>query len=668
MISRWSFLVLACMVIIGVFSFSGCGAPATPQYQLTFVTQGSGTLTTDPNTGPYDEGTQVNLTATPSAGCVFDHWEGGLTGTANPIVVTMDVDKTVTAVFTAATPIIAPNGGDFTSSTSVTLTTATDGAAVYYTTDATVPSAAATLYTGPITLTATTTIKALAVKAGLPNSPVATAAFTGHVADPTFTPAANEVLDFADITISSTDGASIYYTIDGSTPTTTSAIYTAPIHRVLSTSIKALAVKAGLSDSAVVIKLITVFPTFNMVSVSTAGVQGNGASAFPNISADGRYIAFLSEATNLVEGDTNGHADVFLYDRQSGKTIRASVKSDGTQGNGDIPESFPSLSADGRYVAFTSDATNLVDGDTNAKADIFVFDRQTGRTVRVNVKSDGTQANNITMGFSLSANGRYVVFASAASNLIDGDTNGKADVFIHDCQTGQTTRISLKTDGTQTNGDSMQPAISADGQYVAFVSNATNLIDGDTNAKTDIFLHNCQTGQTTRISTKSDGTQANDNSMLPSICAAGRYVAFLSTATNLVDADTNGKQDVFVHDCQSGQTTRVSVKTDGTQANSDCYFPFISADGNYVTFSSPAATLVDGDTNGVLDIFIHSMITGQTLLVSRKADGTQSNGIGNISAVSGDGRYVVFDSEANNLSTGDTNAKSDVFLRDYGPR
>jgi hypothetical protein len=237
----------------------------------------------------------------------------------------------------------------------------------------------------------------------------------------------------------------------------------------------------------------------------------------------------------------------------SGQTTLVSLDSDSTQGNGTSGR--PSISADGRYVAFDSKSSNLVSGDTNSNYDVFVHDRQSGQTARVSVASDGTQGNNESWYPIISADGRYVSFHSTASNLANGDTNGKQDIFVHDRQTGQTTRVSVASDGTQGNNDSWYPIISADGRYVAFLSYANNLVSGDTNAYGDVFVHDMQSGTTTRISLASDGTQGDGSSAYPSISDTGRYVAFFSAASNLVSGDTNGKYDIFVLDRGGGLTT-----------------------------------------------------------------------------------------------------------------
>lgn len=325
----------------------------------------------------------------------------------------------------------------------------------------------------------------------------------------------------------------------------------------------------------------------------------------PSISADGRYVAFVSPIRFTID-DTNGANDVFVHDRQTGQTTRVNVSSDGTQGDqSDTYYFFPSISADGRYVAFQSPATNLVSNDTNHSTDIFVHDRQTGQTTMVSVASNGTPLPYGGHQPSISADGRYVAFESLTPNR---GTYGIWDVYVHDRQTGQTTMMSVGSDGTPGNDDSHYPSISADGRYVAFQSQATNLVSNDTNNQDDIFLHDRQTGQTTRVSVASDGTQANDQSHHDiSISADGRYMAYSSDASNLVSDDRNVSRDVFVHDSQTGQTIRVSVASDGTQVEGGGNSPSISADGRFVSFDSGAHKLVSGDTNSCTDVFVHEI-------------------------------------------------------------
>ncbi|MCH8813928.1 MAG: PD40 domain-containing protein [Chloroflexi bacterium] len=339
------------------------------------------------------------------------------------------------------------------------------------------------------------------------------------------------------------------------------------------------------------------------VSVHSIGGEADATSNDPAISGDGRFVAFNSKATDLVASDTNGTQDIFVHDRQTGQTTRVNVDSLGGEANGFSANA--AISGDGRFVAFYSDATNLVDDDTNDSRDIFVHDRQTGQTTRVSVDSLGGEADGNSFGPSLSDDGRFVAFSSQATGLVTGDTNGTSDVFVHDRQTGETTRVSVDSLGGEADGSSSAPAITGDGRFVAFDSSATNLVTGDTNGVRDVFVHDRQTSQTIRVSFDSFGGEADDFSSAPAITGDGRFVAFESNATNLVAGDTNGVLDIFVHDRQTEETTRVSVDSLGGEANGGSSSPAISSDGRFVAFDSVATNLVPGDNNGVRDIFVH---------------------------------------------------------------
>ena len=405
-------------------------------------------------------------------------------------------------------------------------------------------------------------------------------------------------------------------------------------------------------------------PTTTRVSVGPAGTEGNASSSDPAISHDGRWVAFASQADNLVPGDTNEVSDVFVHDRLTATTTRISVGPGGTQADDD--SSNPSMSADGRWVAFYSFATNLVVGDSNGFGDVFVHDRQTATTTRVSVGAGSAQANGASYEAAISADGRWVVFLSFANNLVGGDSNGFDDAFVHDRQTGATTLVSVGVAGAPGNGDAYAPAISAAGRFVAFESFASNLVVGDTNGTEDVFVRDLQTGTTTRVSVGPGGVQGNSDSFDPAISADGRSVAFRSLASNLVAGDTNGYQDVFVHDRQTATTTRVSVGPGGTQGNGDSYVAAISADGRWVGFESDASNLVTGDTNGAQDAFVYDWQTGTTLRVSVGAGGAQGDADTYVPVVSADGRYVAFDSLASNLVGADLNDVGDVFVHDRG--
>jgi Tol biopolymer transport system component len=348
-----------------------------------------------------------------------------------------------------------------------------------------------------------------------------------------------------------------------------------------------------------------------------------------------------------------------------GVLTRISVSSSGAQGNG--PSGYSkSVSSDGRYIAFNSDATNLVQGDTNGLKDIFVRDLTAGTTTRVSVSSSGAQADGISGTVGLTRDGRYVVFVSEATKLVPGDTNGLMDVFVRDLIKGTTTLASVSNTGAEGDGDSSDCSISDDGRYVAFVSAAANLVSGDTNGEQDVFVRDLVKSTTTRVSVGNTGTQADSWSDTPDISSDGGHVVFLSEATNLVRGDTNGRQDVFVRDLEKRTTTRASVSGTGVQGDLQSQNPDISSDGRFVVFESNADGLVPGDTNRRDDIFVRDLVGGTTVRASVGADGAQGNDTSGNTAISSDGRYVVFDSLSSNLVPGDTNGFSDAFLRDMG--
>lgn len=414
-----------------------------------------------------------------------------------------------------------------------------------------------------------------------------------------------------------------------------------------------------------------------LVSVARAGAAGNASSHNPDVSADGRYVAFQSFASDLVARDTNGAFDVFVRDRRSGRTTRVSVSSTGRQGNAGSIE--PSISADGRFVAFASDASNLVRGDRNRTTDVFVHDRLTGRTARVSVSSRGVQGNGESAGATVSASGRFVAFSSEATNLVAQDTNRATDVFLHDRKTGRTTRVNVSSRERQARGETITvtPALSAGARFVAFDSTAANLVRGDTNRAVDVFLRDRRTGKTKRVSVTSTERQANGDSFNPALAAGGRFVSFNSLATNLVRrGDTNRLMDVFVRDRGGATTTRVSVDSAGRQSDGrrdpddpatygDSGDADISANGRFVTFYSTALNLAADDGNAAPDIFVHDRLTRVTTRASVAADGSEAAGWSVTPEISADGRVVTFLSDAENLVSEDANGAADIFVRAF---
>ncbi|HEV8111364.1 MAG TPA: hypothetical protein VGR31_01185 [Planctomycetota bacterium] len=400
------------------------------------------------------------------------------------------------------------------------------------------------------------------------------------------------------------------------------------------------------------------------VSVSSAGAQSDSWSDFSSISVDGSLVTFRSFASNLVAGDTNGFRDVFCRGVFDGQTVIASVASDESPGN---QASGPqSASADGRYVAFSSSANNLVPGDTNGGDDIFVRDVIAGTTTRISVSSGGVQGNGNSISAAISADGNYVAYRSSSTNLVFGDSNGTDDIFVTNRLTGVTERVSLGENGVQANSTSDYPSISADGRYVAFESGADNLIGAhnDTNQAFDIFRRDRIMGVTVIMSVGSGNGQGNGHSLFPSISADGDAVAFASAASNLVGSDTNGVADVFVHTQATPSTRIVSVSSSQILGNGASGAPSLSADGKYVAFESVAANLVPGDTNGVQDVFVRDLLLATTERASLGSSGAEGDARSSWPSISGDGRFVAFESDATNLVAGDTNGLTDIFVRD----
>ncbi len=379
------------------------------------------------------------------------------------------------------------------------------------------------------------------------------------------------------------------------------------------------------------------------VSLSSSGAEGVGDSEAAAMSANGRFVLFSSRSSNLVRGDTNGHWDAFVFDGVTRRTSRVSVSSTGRQGNGDTWAE--AIRGDGRYVAFSSWASTLVRGDSNGTLDAFVHDRVTGRTSRVSISTTGLQGNGASQAAGVSDDGRSVAFESEARNLVPGDTNASQDIFVRDRATGRTSRVSVSTGGRQGNAASFTGHLSADGRYVAFGSAATNLVRLDTNGAWDVFSHDRLTGRTTRASVSSTGAQADAGAWRMDVSSSGRIVAFDSESTTLVPDDTNANVDVFVHDEITGETTRVSVSSAGAQLPGR-FGPTISGDGRVVAF------LDEVSLSAPLHAFVHDRATGQTRRLFA----------GSPTAFDETGRYALVTSAAGHLVVGDTNHRSDVFV------
>ena len=389
-----------------------------------------------------------------------------------------------------------------------------------------------------------------------------------------------------------------------------------------------------------------------LVSVTGANQLANGTSNGVGVDHSGQIVGFYSDASNLVPSDTNQARDVFVRDTTRGLTERISVSSSGQQANGPSHAAGGNvaLSADGSIVAFYSAASNLVAGDTNGRNDVFVRVRSSNQTERVSVASDGSQANGHSYFPSISADGRWVAFQSEASNLVANDRNGRSDIFVRDRVAGTTERAC----GVEGNGTSSHPSISADGSLVAFASGASNLVPGDTNGRLDIFVCDRTTGTIERVSVSSTGEQGNGDSILPSISGDGRFVAFKSLADNLVPNDRNGVVDVFVYDRQTRQIERVSVSFSGGNANDFSFPPVINQDGRFVAFGSAATNLIFNDANHVANVFVRDRQVAVTVAADVNEQGELgNNGVPDVPfAISADGQRVAFVSFATNLGAG----------------
>lgn len=398
------------------------------------------------------------------------------------------------------------------------------------------------------------------------------------------------------------------------------------------------------------------------VSVSRGGGNPNSGSSSPSVSADGRYVAFSSYASNLVRGDTNDTSDVFVRDLVTGQTRRVSLASDGGQANGGSFD--PSISADGDVVAFQSDATNLVAGDTEGHTDVFVHVVSTGVTQRVSVSPRGRGANSDSIQPAVSADGSTVAFASMATNLVSQPVNATGlccDIFVRNLAAGTTALADPMLDGTG-SGDGFSPVLSATGRYVVYGSWGCTMVKGvPCEDESNILERDMRTRRMTLVNRSVTGRLANGCAEDPAVSADGNLVAFVSDGGDLVAGDTNSAYDVFERNLAAKHTWRISVTSHGDQTNGADGRVTMSSDGRYVAFQSDAWNIVPGDSNLVSDIFLHDSQTGKTVRVSVGAGGAQADAYSANAAISGDGSLVAFESDADNLAAGDTNRTTDIY-------
>ncbi len=460
------------------------------------------------------------------------------------------------------------------------------------------------------------------------------------------------------------------------------------------------------------------------VSTSSQGVQANALSRNPAISANGRYVSFATAASNLVLGDTNGSEDAFVKDLVTGSIVRATTTASGAQTSsspftvalntalsadgryvaistgsvlipnapaqqpiyvkdlltgavdlvsstssdeaGDFRSHQPFLSPDGRYVSFASQAFNLAPGDDNNMSDVFVKDRLTRKLTLVSTNAAGVIGNRYSAGTApITADGRQIVFQSWANNLVGNDINNNDDIYHKDLLTGVPTPVSVTTTGVFPNRPAYSPSMSADARYVTFYTAANDLGAGDTNALDDVYLKDRQSGAVTRVSVGPTGALATGGaSTIPSISPNGRFIAYQSSATNLVPGDVNGVSDVIVRDLVTNTNLRASAIDVGARSDGASNDAAISSDGRFVVYASVGSTILSGDTNTVSDVFLHDLSNATTLRASMSTAGIEGNAASDAATINADGTWIAFRSSASNLVAGDSNARSDVFIRE----
>jgi hypothetical protein len=407
-------------------------------------------------------------------------------------------------------------------------------------------------------------------------------------------------------------------------------------------------------------------PATRLISIRSNGNPANDDSDDAKISDSGRFVAYDSDANNLSNRDDNDYRNVLVHDRRTGQTDAVSIRSNGDPANDDSDDA--EISGNGRFVCFQSYANNLSARDDNAYTNVFVHDRRTGGTRLVSIASNGNEADQDSESCSISDSGRYVAFQSQADSLHPGALDDDWwNIFVHDRETGRTRLVSKTSSGQPADDDSDAAAISGNGRRVAFESQAGNL--ATVTSGVGIFIHDRGTGNTRLVSKSTADDPADDESYDPAMSNA-RFVAFESYADNLSDADDNNDLDIYVHDLKTGKTRLASKTSDGVVANGFSTNPGLSGNGRFVVFRSDAANLSnrDDDLYGD-DIFVHDRQTRRTRLVSLRTDGEAANGDSHNPEPSGHrtisetGAWVVFHSDADNLSNRDDDNYTNVFLR-----
>lgn len=403
----------------------------------------------------------------------------------------------------------------------------------------------------------------------------------------------------------------------------------------------------------------------SLASVTSTGSLGNARSedVWQSITANGRYVVINSRATNMVPGVTDHKAHLYVRDLKTGKIALADVSDSGAVGNGD---SFGgTISADGRYVAFTSAAANLVPHDTAKYFDVFVRDLVAKKTYRISTAWNGQNGNAMSFRAEISGNGQYVAFTSLATNLLPGLTSHGSIAYVYDMATKKLADASVNSSGVQANSDAQAPTISHNGRYVGYSSRATNLSPGATDGRWNVYVRDMVRHVT--ILASAGASNVHSSAELP-ITAQGSLGSTLSPDGRYIafgawiQKPTGPDLGLFMHDMATGKTERVDVSSSGTPADGMTFFLCsISSGGRYLAFASQATNLVPAKTNGTWNIYIRDLKSGSTRLISVGVGGAVSNGESAYPAISADGSTVVFISAASNLVPGGTGGQMNVF-------
>ncbi|MCB2185203.1 MAG: hypothetical protein KQJ78_02215 [Deltaproteobacteria bacterium] len=403
------------------------------------------------------------------------------------------------------------------------------------------------------------------------------------------------------------------------------------------------------------------YPDDGLVSRSDAGVLGDDVSSWSSSTTFGRWVAFYTRAENLTPLDGSGHLDVFVRDRATGQTVCATLNAAGTA-TGNHDSWTPMVSWDGRQVVFSSEATDLV-APATVNEQVFLRDLETGAASVVSQSTGGVTGNGYSRYPRFSGNGRQVVFNSLADNLVAGDLNGRNDVFARDLQNNTTTLVSLAFNGAQGNDNSLWPDVSGDGRYVVFRSAATNLVPGGTTNQ-QIFRRDTVNDTTELVSCTAGGVAADADCDRPHISADGNLVVFESSAGNLAADGNNGFADAYAKNLTTGEVILVSRAADGGAGNGDSVKPAISADGASVVFASDASNLTSDDNPGYRDVFVRCLATGRTIMLTRSHLGFLGAGL---PAISPDGRTVTFNVDSDSNLDPNATGHQQVYAALVGP-